>query len=153
MYQEIDFLEVLEHSAKCKAKISELVHQRTQEVELVGQKYKDVLDEFRPANEEMQRMTRDFSIKWKMQLKSFNKEANALIKRVKQGVISNADYETEKQLILEKYKGVLAENAIATKKHNHMIETFNNKWKPLLKDYTKEIADINKKYKQLHKAI
>lgn len=73
--------------------------------------------------------------------------------REKKATELQQQYDAEASIIEEKYAGVLSEYRPALNELNLKIKLFDEKWKPRLADYKKEMKSLNGTYKRMFKEL
>lgn len=86
--KEVNILEVFEQMEERKKKAAELRRQFESEASSVEQKFRGILEEYRPACEELQYTIDEFHKKWDPLMADYNRETTSLRKKYKRLVNS-----------------------------------------------------------------
>lgn len=83
MYQKVDFLALLQERRNRQEVADELNKQAEAERQLVEQKYKCLLDEYRSASDILNKQVADFNSEWTPLLEDYRKEMKSIDRKFK----------------------------------------------------------------------
>lgn len=161
-FKETNLPETLQEQEDKKNKAKELRCVAENEIALVNEKYKELLDEFDSEKEYVQRMVSAHEAKWNPLLADYKKEFAPLKKEYKKLMANTSiSEETAEILILKlkikvvdaKYKETTDAYKIELDKLKPVVDEHNKKWNARLAEYNKEVAVIEKNYKRMVKAL